>query len=293
MRQATRTRLTFALMAFLAAAAWLVAYWLYRIPPQNDADAVAAPADQLVEAGPSDDGIPSIDDPTFESVVAADQYLKDEGLGLDVSKNGQHRFYPYQILVWHEIVNDVFADQPMLVTFSPLTFSGAVFDPTVDGEALQFGVSGRVWNNDLVMEDRKTHSLWVQMLERAVTGDMNGKTLTRIPSTVMAWKDWKRTYPQGKVLSRDTGFTRDYTRDPYGTYYATNTIWFPLTHTDSRLPLKSYVYGAEVDGKYIAYPAELIESSEDLTGFVGNAQADYLYWFIWSAVHPETDVYLP
>jgi len=132
--------------------------------------------DEILGGGPPKDGIPSIDDPKFISIAKAD-FINDEEPGIAVSISGIDRFYPFQILVWHEIVNDTFDGQRVLVTYCPLCLSGIVFDPLVSGERVEFGTSGKLWQSNLVMYDRKTDSYWSQVLGDAIVGEMTGTSL--------------------------------------------------------------------------------------------------------------------
>jgi len=270
-----------------AVTAFLV-YRAYRVPVAVE-DAVSTPT--LTESGTPRGNIPAIYEPSFVTVGTADQYLKDSGLGIDVEIAGERRFYPYQILVWHQVANDVLGETPIAVTFSPLTYTGIVFDRTVNGRELTFETAPYLWDNHLVMMDRETASLWVQMLGRAVEGELKDASVTVFPSRVVSWREWKAEYPRGRVLSLETGVERDYTLDPYTEYYDTQAIWFPLSHKDDRLPLKTPVYGVVRDGSVIAYPAELVDE-----GKVTIEEDTYpllAYWFAWSSVHPDTELYLP
>ena len=258
-------------------------YWFYRVPATRDAGDIQRDVFQeedLVSGGTPDGGIPSIDAPVFEPVGAADQYLKDDGFGLDVEVAGDHRFYPFQIIVWHEIVNDAFGDTPLAVTFSPLTMTGMVFERP-DATTV-FHVSGSLWNDNLVMVDEQTKSLWSQILGRAVVGERSGTILVPYPSTVASWTDWKTENPRGEVLSRETGSNRDYTRDPYGNYAATPSVLFPLTSIDARLPAKKLVCVAPVDGTRTAFPAEFKDRPD------GCVQG---FWFVFAAAFPEIAIH--
>jgi hypothetical protein len=180
-------------------------------------------------------------------------------LGLDI--NGDVRVYPLDILVWHEIVNDVVGGEPVAVTYCPLCFTRQVFARTIDGQAVEFGTSGKLYNSNLVMYDRASESLWSQSLGQAIAGENAGKKLERIPFDVAFWKDWKALYPESKVLSQDTGFSRPYGADPYGDYYTSPDILFPISHRDDRLGPKEIVVGLENDGTYRAYLLQQIEDS--------------------------------
>ncbi|MFN7088796.1 MAG: DUF3179 domain-containing (seleno)protein, partial [Candidatus Paceibacteria bacterium] len=149
------------------------------------------PLDAIMGGGPPKDGIPSIDHPKFISVQEASNFLSDEEPGIAIEIGKVNRFYPFQILVWHEIVNDLINDQRVLITYCPLCLSGIVFDPLVKGERVEFGTSGKLWNSNLVMYDRKTDSLWSQILGEAIVGEMTGTRLKVLPSDQMRFGVWK------------------------------------------------------------------------------------------------------
>lgn len=239
------------------------------IPPSEEPIKHSVPLEEILGGGPPKDGIPSIDKPIYESVIRADQYLKDDGLGILIERNGTARFYPYQILVWHEIVNDTFEGEPILVTYCPLCATGIVFERLVDGEAVEFGTSGKLWNSNLVMYDRKTQSLWSQAFGEAIVGSKTRETLRQLPAITVSWADFKKAYPNGEVLSRETGAIRDYTRDPYGDYYTNNDVLFPLTNTDDRLNLKEFVFGLRVEEARKAYPDAAVREAGVVNDTVG------------------------
>jgi hypothetical protein len=209
--------------------------------------------EDIQNGGPRPGGIPAIDDPTYENAIEADQYLNDDGLGLDLALGGQRYFFPYQLLVWHQVANVTLQNRPLVVSYCPLCEMGAVFERRVQDRELTFGVSGKLWNDNLLMFDQETQTLWSQILGRAVNGELIGANLTSVPAQVMAWRDWKASYPDGQVLSRQTGFVRDYTRNPYGNYAASRSVLFPVTGRDDRLAPKSLVLGAAVNGTAGAY----------------------------------------
>jgi Protein of unknown function (DUF3179) len=212
------------------------------------------PLDQIVSGGPPPDGIPSIDNPKFISIQEAEEFLKGSDLIVGLNINGDTRVYPLQILVWHEIVNDIVGNTPVAVTYCPLCFTNQVFNRTMnDGQILEFGTSGKLYNSNLVMYDRTTKSLWSQAMSQSVVGKLAGVKLERIPFDVSYWKEWKQLYPDSKVLSRDTGFSRPYGVDPYGDYYTSKEVLFPIAKHDDRLGLKEIVIGFENEGQYKAY----------------------------------------
>ncbi|WP_148681243.1 DUF3179 domain-containing protein [Candidatus Nitrososphaera gargensis] len=228
------------------------------------------PLDQIVSGGPPRDGIPSIDKPRFVSVPEAGKFLQDSDIVLGLDINGDIRAYPLQILVWHEIVNDKVGGVPVAVTYCPLCFTNQVFNRMVDGQTLEFGTSGKLYNNNLVMYDRASESLWSQALGEGIVGKYAGTKLERIPFDLAYWREWKGLYPDAKVLSADTGFGRPYGADPYGDYYTSPSIYFPISNHDSRLGPKEIVIGLEHDGVYRAYQLSKIEEehviNDDLAG---------------------------
>ena len=222
------------------------------------------PLDKILSGGPPQDGIPSIDNPKFQSVQEADEILEDSELVLGLNINGDIRVYPLQILVWHEIVNDVVGDQPVAVTYCPLCFTNQVFNRTLnDGNTIEFGTSGKLYNSNLVMYDRKSNSLWSQALGEGIVGEYAGVKLERIPFDVAYWKEWKDLYPESKVLTRDTGSVRPYGADPYGDYYTNDLILFPVANDDKRMGLKEIIIGLENNkDQYKAYKLQDIESNK-------------------------------
>jgi len=219
----------------------------------------SVPPEEIVSGGPPPDGIPSIDSPKFISVEDANRFLADADKVVGLNINGDIRVYPLQILVWHEIVNDNVGGIPVAITYCSLCFTNQVFARTVNNTVLEFGTSGKLYNSNLVMYDRTSKSLWSQALGEGIVGDFTGIKLEKLPFDVSYWKDWKQLYPQSKVLSKDTGSARPYGADPYGDYYTSPDILFPISNKDDRLELKEIVVGLENDGLYKAYRLQDIE----------------------------------
>jgi hypothetical protein len=221
------------------------------------------PPEQIVNGGPPPDGIPSIDNPKFIQIQKAEEFLEDSDLVVGLNINGDIRAYPLQILVWHEIVNDKVGNTPVAVTYCPLCFTNQVFNRTMnDGQILEFGTSGKLYNSNLVMYDRTTKSLWSQAMAQGIGGTFAGIKLERIPFDVAYWKEWKQLYPDSKVLSTDTGSTRPYGADPYGDYYTNGEILFPVSNSDDRLGPKEIVIGLENKGQYKAFKLQEIEDKK-------------------------------
>ena len=221
------------------------------------------PPELIVNGGPPPDGIPSIDNPKFIQIQKAEEFLEDSDLVVGLNINGDIRAYPLQILVWHEIVNDKVGNTPVAVTYCPLCFTNRVFNRTMnDGQILEFGTSGKLYNSNLVMYDRTTKSLWSQAMAQGIGGTFAGIKLERIPFDVAYWKEWKQLYPDSKVLSTDTGSTRPYGADPYGDYYTNGEILFPVSNSDDRVGLKEIVIGLENKGQYKAFKLQEIEDKK-------------------------------
>lgn len=262
--------LLLAVLVVFGVAVYLQYRYYSSSTPTKDSPDVSNLVDRFDAGGPGKDGIPSIDDPRFESVTSANEYLDDAGLGIDVEVNGKHRFYPFQILVWHELVNDTFGDRSFLITYSPLTFTTAVFDRTFDSVPSTFGVSGDLYDSNTVLYDRETDTRWLQVSGKAIDGTRVGMVLKRYPSTVMSWSAFKSIYANGAVLSRTTGVVRDYTRDPYDAYHANNAILFSLSAKDDRYHPKSIVYGFENSVAQKAYFEEAMIEQELINDRIGD-----------------------
>ena len=228
------------------------------------------PLDQIVSGGPPPDGIPSIDSPKFNSVNDGNKFLGDSDKVVGININGDIRAYPLQILVWHEIVNDNVGGIPVAITYCPLCFTNQVFGRTVSNTTLEFGTSGKLYNSNLVMYDRSSKSLWSQALGEGIVGKYAGIKLEKLPFDVAYWKDWKKIYPQSKVLSKDTGSARPYGADPYGDYYTSPDILFPVSDRDNRLGLKEIVVGLENRDLSKAYKLQDIEKLKVINDQLNN-----------------------
>jgi hypothetical protein len=230
------------------------------------------PLTEIRSGGPPKDGIPSIDTPQFTGSDTWNELgFNGDNLVIGIEVNGVRRAYPFQILAWHEIVNDVIDGKPVLITYCPLCGTGIAFEREIDGEPVQFGVSGQLYNSDLLMYDRKSDSLWSQITGTAVVGPLTGSVLPLYPSEIMTWDDWRRTYPDSEVLTTDTGSIRNYNVDPYSGYYSDGSLWFPVAGMDARLPVKERVTGVEVNGPvYGAYPDSAIIEHGPVNDVVGD-----------------------
>jgi len=272
------------------------------------------PVDEIHHGGPARDGIPAIDRPRFVSVGQTD-YLQDRDRVLGINRNGVIKAYPIMILNYHEIVNDRFGREAIVVTYCPLCGTGMAFIASVDGSVRDFGVSGLLYNNDVLLYDRESSSLWSQLMKQAVTGPMRGTRLLQVVMSHTTWGDWRRRYPDTLVLSTDTGARRDYQRSPYVGYASSEDVYFPMGKIDRRYHPKEQVIGLSLGNNSKAYPfAELSRThgqlrdgfsnrdilirfdAENRTGAVFDVDGEEMpstisYWFAWQAFHPDTEVY--
>lgn len=230
----------------------------------------SVPLSEIFSGGPPKDGIPAIDKPAFDSVAAADKWLKPKEPVILFERNGDVRAYPLQILIWHEIVNDKVGGVPATITFCPLCNTAIAFDRRLDGRVLDFGTTGNLRFSDLVMYDRQTESWWQQITGEAIVGELTGKRLTYLPAQIISWETFKSNFPQGKVLNRDTGHYRSYGRNPYVGY--DNIESSPFLYSgprDSRLRPMERVVTVSTGKEDVVYPFSVLEKVRVVNDSVG------------------------
>ena len=223
--------------------------------------------DEVISGGPPPDGIPPIDDPAFLDVVDNLELLPANEPVVVVEINGDAKAYPVRAMVWHEIVNDTVGGVPVSVTYCPLCNSAATYERTIDGVETTFGTSGRLFASALVMYDRATETLWTHYNGQAVIGVLAGAELVEHPSPLMAWEQFRSTYPTGKVLDwTQSGFNRDYGRNPYSGYDDPDKSPFLFRGTlDDRAAAMQRVVGVEHNGSSAAFALDVV------SGGVGQA----------------------
>ena len=226
------------------------------------------------------DNIPAIDAPKFVSVDAAAGWLEDVEPVVALHIAGDARAYPLQILTWHEIVNDEVGGVPVAVTFCPLCNSAIAFDRRFDGAVLDFGVSGNLRNSDLIMYDRQTHSWWQQFTGEGIVGRYTGGQLEHLPSLLVSFADFRAAYPEGRALSRDTGFARQYGRNPYVGYDTTKGNPFLFGGAlDDRLTPVERVIAVSVNGVDAAFPLGILQEEKVINYTVGGRDIVALFKF--------------
>lgn len=173
---------------------------------------------EVLSGGPPKDGIPSIDNPQFESIAAAQAKMAGTEPVIGLVVNGEARAYPLRILTWHEIVNDTVGGVPVAVTYCPLCNAAIVFDARIDGVASEFGTTGKLRRSDLIMYDRNSESWWQQFSGTGIVGEHTGKKLTVLPSRLESLDRFAARAPQGVVLKESQQHIRSYGSNPYVGY---------------------------------------------------------------------------
>lgn len=230
------------------------------------------PYSDILSGGPPKDGIPAVDKPKYISISEADEWLKPVEPIVSVEVNGRARAYPIQILIWHEIVNDTLNGEPLTITFCPLCNTAIAFKRTVNGQILDFGTTGRLRFSNLIMYDRQTESWWQQATGEAIVGESLGTQLEYYPATIISWESFKSEYPNGDVLSKDTGHGRNYGHNPYPGYDDINNVPFLYrgTPTPNQLNAVDRVLTIDLNGEAVAYPYGTLEEAHVVNDTVGS-----------------------
>lgn len=219
--------------------------------------------EDIIEGGPGKDGIRSIDKPMFESLQQAQGWLNSREPVVAFTNNGEAKAYPLQILMYHEIVNDHVGGLPIFVSYCPLCNAAMVFSRRYQDEVLEFGVSGKVYNSNLVMYDRQTESWWLQFTGSGIVGQYTDTQLDLLPSQIVSFAQYQQAHPNGTVLSRSTGFNKKYGVNPYAHYDSRHlpVAWFYRKPFDDRLPAMERVLGVAVENNVTAFPLAKLNQS--------------------------------
>ena len=214
------------------------------------------PPDEVLSGGPGKDGIPSIDSPDFSSIGEIN-FLDDDDLVTGIQIGNEIKAYPHIILDWHEIINDQIDQTEVAITYCPLTGTGIGWGRMIDGISTTFGVSGLLYNTNLMPYDRATGSTWSQQRLDCVNGTNIGKLAKTYSLVETTWATWKTAFPESKVLNLNTGFSRQYGSYPYGDYITNhNRLLFPISNEDDRLERKRRVLGVINNGATKAYTVD-------------------------------------
>jgi hypothetical protein len=278
-----------------------------------DVSNATIPLEEIRRGGPPPDGIPSIDDPKFTPATEVD-YLEPDDTVIGYTKHGVARAYPFRILIWHEIVNDIVGGHPIAVVYCPLCGTAMIFDRRYGKKTLVFGVSGLLYNSDVLMFDRQTKSLWSQLGMKSVAGEFVGTELKWLPSEQTTWAAWRAENPEGEVLNLDTGHRRNYRDLPYQSYFTSSGTMFPYERNRDELEPKEWVAGIRLNGQAKAYHIESLPKNQWVDDQVGNTivriryspktesfeatAADgeavpvvHAFWFAWQAFYPDTELW--
>lgn len=235
---------------------------------------------EILSGGVGRDGIPPVYSPRFVSINDAEEWLVEIEPVVVLDVGGDVRAYPLQILTWHEIVNDEVCGVPVAVTYCPLCNSALVFDRRINGEVYKFGVSGLLRNSDLVMWDHKTESLWQQFTGEGIVGVHAGDQLGILPAFITSFEDFKAAYPEGIVLSRQTGTSRNYGLNPYTGYDTLDRRPFLFSGIpDPRLLPMRRVVGVTYEGSVVAYPFDVLAEERVVNDTVGGLDIVVFFTF--------------
>jgi hypothetical protein len=224
--------------------------------------------ENAVGGGPLPDGIPPHENPIYESVASAGEWLHERDPVFVVESQEGVRLYPQPIMVWHEIVNSRFNGRASALTYCPLVGVAIGYYTDFNEPDTTFGTSGKLVNNNLIMYDRQTGSYWPQILGEAITGPSHAFRLEAFPVYWAQWADAATAYPDAEVLSRDTGFFKPYGFDPYGDYpgergyYFTDRLLFSNMHEDDRLGLKQPIIGIKTSCGTAALPKNSLSTDQ-------------------------------
>jgi len=217
------------------------------------------PKDKVIDGGPGKDGIPALTNPNFVDLNSV-SYLDNNNLVIVFRAGGIVHFYPHKILDWHEIINDEIGGQALTVSYCPLTGTaiGLSRDLVVDGQSKKttFGVSGLLYNTNLILYDRLTNSYWSQMRNQCVAGKLKGEFPNNLTLLETSYQTAKELYPQARVVSSNTDVynASQYDHYPYGDYRTNNnTLLFSVSNDDTRLPRKERILGIVENNASKAY----------------------------------------
>lgn len=228
------------------------------------------PIGEIISGGPPPDGIPPIDNPNFESIESASAWLQPQSPVLVFAHNGIARAYPLAIMTRHEIVNDEIDGLPIAVTYCPLCNSGIVFERRLDDVTIRLGVSGLLRNSDMVMWDDVSQTWWQQFTGEGIVGQYAGETLTMLSSAMVGFGAFVEQYPEGEVLTRESGYgTNRYGSNPYFGYDSTTQPFLFTGALDTRLPATERVLAGVIGGEPIAYPFTVLSVMKVINDGVG------------------------
>ena len=205
------------------------------------------PVEKVVDGGPGKDGIPAIDRPIFEPILSIDSIADDTRVIL-VQFRSEIRAYPHDVLNWHEIVNDgKTEDDPFCISYCPLTGTSVVWKVDTNLSRSSYGVSGLLYNSNLILYDRESDSRWSQMQERSIWGTRSGEPSERMQAIETLFSTARAMYPNAVAMTRETSYDRNYDVYPYDFYQTNEQLLFPVEPLDERVHRKRRVIGVQND----------------------------------------------
>ncbi len=265
----------------------------------------------IIDTGAKKNVGPALVNPLFTTQLLDINY-NDKIQGVFVDINGEQRFYPYNILVRHYIINDVIQGHYILITYCPLCSASIVYNRNVGGRILEFYASGKVYESNLVMYDDLSESLWSQAKGEAIVGSYAGQKLEVLPFQILSYEELQLKYPQAKLLDFNTGYAYDYSFNPYLDYLGTDKLYYPISYVNQQFPAKTIMYIFNINNKSVAFRVKDLESDvvqkeiahntitiKKFGGEITVSTNDkiipgyYELWFAWANLHRQNGIFLP
>jgi len=210
------------------------------------------PIDEIRSGGVGKDGIPALTNPKYNRAYSV-EYLSTSDLVVGVSEGENQIAYPHDVLDWHEIINDGLGEQEYSIIYCPLTGTATAWNRNLNGKLTTFGVSGLLFNTNIVPFDRETDSAWSQLFDSSIFDELKGTKPDNLMVVETTWETWKIMFPQSNVVNFDTGYNRKYGDYPYGEYKTQDYLIFPVKYDDNRLNPKERVHAVVINGKARVY----------------------------------------
>jgi len=227
----------------------------------TDFSDISIDLNNLTQGNVGKDDIPDIPEPKF--IPVTDAKLNDSDKGVLVDITGSKRFYPLNILIWHEVINDFMAGVPYAVTYSPFCNSIAVYRSSTEDQGLKFRATGFLYKSNLVFYDTKTESFWSQGLGQSIAGKFNGNYLDLVRKTqILTFKDIKKNHFDAEVLSEDTGYFKNYSFNPYSGYLEIPEIPDFAEYKNKRFSAKEMMYVVPLGEKSLTFPIDDLPEEE-------------------------------
>lgn len=283
-----------AVLVSMALTSWAIMPVLLKQRPPGDGQNIESygfdlstlliPASEIATPMLHRDMLPRLDDPRTITAAQAwaineeqrGKYLVTSDRVVGVVINGEARAYPISLLTVHEIINDTLGGRPITVTYSWPGDAVRVFDREVGDEVLEFGVSGLLYNANMLMYDRREsdssldwlergESLWSQLQGRAVSGPAAEaqRTLTAVPAQLVSWSHWQELQPETTVIDRDPSLIKRYRRAEPGQYFiSSERPPFPVKplaeQANGKPGWKDRVVAISTGGEHRVYPVSMI-----------------------------------